>query len=138
MKRALIVASVLVVVAAASAATVGPPVIREPWTQLACPTHPSSTVEIEGCLERDVTRSDRRIDTKAATVFQLIKRQGDRAGFVSAEHSWLQYRRRSCSAAASVYHGGSAEPIASLNCQKSRNVRHLADLADSERILRQG
>jgi uncharacterized protein YecT (DUF1311 family) len=138
MKRALIVASALVVVAAASAATVGPPVIREPWTQLPCPTHPSSTIEIEGCLERDVTRSDRRIDTMAATVFHLIKRPTDRAAFVSAEHSWLQYRRRSCSAAASLYHGGSAEPIAYLNCQKSRNVRHVADLSDSERILRHG
>jgi uncharacterized protein YecT (DUF1311 family) len=138
MKLALLVASALVVAAATSAATVGPPVIREPWTPLPCPTHPSSTVEIEACLERDVTRSDRRIDTKAATVFRLIKHSGDRAAFVSGEHSWLQYRRRSCTAAASVYRGGSAEPIAYLTCQKGRNARHLADLADSERILRHG
>jgi uncharacterized protein YecT (DUF1311 family) len=137
MKLVLIAASALAIAAAAGAA-LGPPVIREPWTPLPCPAHPSSTVEIEGCLERDVTRSDQRIDTKAATVFHLIKRSVDRAAFVSAEHSWLQYRRRSCSAAASVYHGGSAEPLAYLNCQKRRNVRHLADLADSQRILRQG
>jgi uncharacterized protein YecT (DUF1311 family) len=119
-------------------AAVGPPVIREPWTPLRCPTHPSSTVEIEGCLERDVTRSDRRIDTKAATVFRLIKHQSDRVAFVSGEHSWLQYRRQSCSAAASVYRGGSAEPIAYLNCEKSRNARHLVELADAEQMLRRG
>jgi uncharacterized protein YecT (DUF1311 family) len=75
---------------------------------------------------------------KAATVFRLIKHSGDRAVFVLGEHSWLQYRRRSCLATASVYRGGSAEPIAYLTCEKSRNARHLADLADSERILRRG
>ncbi|MFL5963149.1 MAG: lysozyme inhibitor LprI family protein [Gaiellaceae bacterium] len=136
MRLVLIIVSALLMAEAAGAA-LGPPVIREPWTALPCPAHPSSTIEIEGCLERDVTRSDLRIDMKAATVFHLIKRAGDRATFVSAEHSWLQYRRRSCSAVASVYSGGSAEPVAYLNCQKTRNARHLADLADSERILRQ-
>jgi uncharacterized protein YecT (DUF1311 family) len=140
MKPALVIAATFVAVVATAAASgaLGPPVIREPWTPLPCPAHPSSTVDMEGCLERDVTRSDRRIDAKAATVFRLIKHPGDRAAFVSGEHSWLQYRRRSCSAAASVYRGGSAEPIAYLRCEKSRNVRHLSDLADSERILRHG
>jgi hypothetical protein len=38
--------------------------------------------------------------------------------------------------AASVYHGGSAEPIAYLACEKNRNAHHLADLADAERMLR--
>jgi len=138
MKLLLIAASALVFVAVAPGAAVGPPVIREPWTPLPCPAHPSSTVEIEGCLERDVTRSDQRIDVKASTVFRLIKHQSDRAAFVSGEHSWLQYRRRSCSAAASVYRGGSAEPIAYLNCEKRRNAQHLAELADAEQMLRRG
>jgi uncharacterized protein YecT (DUF1311 family) len=135
MKLAFLVATTFVIVGAAGAAP-GPPVIREPWTPLPCPKHASTTLEIEGCLERDVTRSDRKIDTKAATVFHLIKRAADRSAFVSAEHSWLQYRRRSCSAAASVYRGGTAEPIAYLSCARSRNTRHLADLADSEQTLR--
>jgi hypothetical protein len=82
----LITVGVFVAVAAAAAA-IGPPVIREPWTPLPCPMHPSSTIEMEGCLERDVTRSDRRIDIKAAMVFRLIKHQPDREAFVSAEHS---------------------------------------------------
>jgi len=136
-KLAFITAAVCVLAASAGAA-VGPPVIREPWTPLPCPAHPTSTVEIEGCLERDVMRSDRSIDNKAATVFRLIKREADRAAFVSGERSWLQYRRRSCAATASVYRGGSAEPIAYLACEKGRNARHLADLADAERTLRHG
>ena len=137
MKIGLITVGVFVAAAAAGAA-VGPPVITEPWTPLPCPARPSSTVEIEGCLQRDVRRSDRSIDSKAATVFGLIKREKDRDAFVSGERSWLQYRRRSCSAAASVYRGGSAEPIVYLRCEKTRNARHLADLTDAERILRHG
>jgi uncharacterized protein YecT (DUF1311 family) len=116
-------------------AAAGPPVIREPWTPLACPAHPGSTVEIEGCLERAIARSDRRIDAKAATIFGLLRRQADRAAFLEGEQAWLRYRRRSCSATASVYRGGSAEPAAFLRCEQNRNARHLTDLLDTERAL---
>jgi uncharacterized protein YecT (DUF1311 family) len=114
------------------------PVIREPWTPLPCPAHPNSTVEIEGCLERAVLRSDRRIDAKAATIVSLLRHQSDRAAFVEGEQAWLRYRRRSCSATASVYRGGSAEPVAFLRCEQNRNTRHLTDLLDTERTLHHG
>jgi len=120
-------------VTSVSGAAAGPPVIREPWTALPCPTHPSSTIEIEGCLQRAIVRSDRRIDAKAATIFHLLREKPDRTAFVEGERAWLQYRRRSCSATASVYRGGSAEPVAFLRCEEKRNARHLADLLDTER-----
>ncbi|MDP9224373.1 MAG: DUF1311 domain-containing protein, partial [Actinomycetota bacterium] len=110
--------------------------IREPWTPLPCPTHPGSTIEIEGCLERSVVRSDRRINAKAATIFRLLRTDSDRVAFVEGEQAWLRYRRRSCTATASVYRGGSAEPVAFLRCEAHRNRRHLADLVDTERTLR--
>jgi uncharacterized protein YecT (DUF1311 family) len=115
----------------------GPPVIHEPWTPLPCPMHPQSTVEVEGCLEKAVTASDRRINARVATIFRLLRTASDRAAFVEGEQSWLHYRRRSCAATASAYRSGSAEPVAFLSCEKSRNARHLADLADTERVLRQ-
>jgi uncharacterized protein YecT (DUF1311 family) len=120
------------------AAAVAPPVILEPWTPLPCPAHPASTVAIEGCLERTVVRSDRRIDAKAATIFRLLRRQSDRKAFVEGEQAWLRYRRRSCSATASVFRGGSAEPVVFLRCEANRNTRHLTDLLDTERTLRHG
>jgi uncharacterized protein YecT (DUF1311 family) len=123
---------------AATAATApAPPVIREPWTTLSCPTHPQSTIEIEGCLQRAILASDHRINMRVATIFRLIRRASDRTAFVEGKQAWLRYRRRSCTATASVYRGGSAEPVAFLSCEKSRNARHLADLADTERVLRQ-
>jgi len=133
--------AVAVAVAAASVsfavAAAGPPVIREPWTSLPCPTNPRSTIEIEGCLERSVVRSDSRIDVKAATIFRLLRTPSDRAAFVESDQAWLRYRRRSCAATASVYRRGSGEPVAFLRCEANRNARHLADLLDTERTLRQ-
>jgi uncharacterized protein YecT (DUF1311 family) len=124
--------------AAAAVAGTGAPVIRELWTPLPCPTHPNSTVEIEACLERTVLRSDRRINAKAVMIVGLLRQQSDRAAFVEGEQAWLRYRRRSCSATASVYRGGSAEPVAFLRCEQNRNIRHLTDLLDTERTLHHG
>lgn len=141
MKLAALITAALAAAASASASAsvaLAPPVIHEPWTPLACPAHPSSTIAIEGCLERAVSRSDRVIDEKAATVFRLIRREQDRATFVSGEQSWLNYRRRSCTAVASVNRGGTAEPIAFLSCEKRLNARHIVDLAAAAQVLRHG
>ena len=131
-----ITAALAAAASASASVALAPPVIHEPWTPLACPTHPSSTVAIEACLERAVSRSDHVIDGKAATVFRLIRREQDRTSFVSGEHAWLSYRRRSCTAVASVYTGGTAEPIAFLSCEKRLNARHIVDLAVAAQILR--
>jgi len=136
--RSLALAAVAAaVVVIPSAAALAPPVIREPWTPLPCPAHPASTVEIEGCLEKTIHRSDGRIDESAARIFGLLRHRSDRLAFVHGERAWLRYRRRSCTAEGSVYRGGSAEPIAFLSCEKRRNASHVADLAQMERILRQ-
>jgi uncharacterized protein YecT (DUF1311 family) len=132
---ALVTAALAAAVSASASVALAPPVIHEPWTPLACPAHPSSTIAIEGCLERAVSRSDRVIDEKAATVFRLIKRKNDRATFVSGEHGWLSYRRRSCTAVASVYRGGTAEPIEFLSREKRLNARHIVDLAAAAQVL---
>ena len=101
-----------------------------------CPAHPSSTIEIEGCLEKAISRSDRRIDKSAARIFGLLRQAPDRVAFVQGEREWLSYRRHSCKAEGSIYRGGSAEPIAFLTCEKRRNLQHIADLAAMERTLR--
>jgi uncharacterized protein YecT (DUF1311 family) len=135
-RRSLVLALVGVcVVPAAGGGVPAPPVIREPFTPLPCPAHPTATTEIEGCLERALLRSDRRIDARVAAIYQLLLDARDRVAFAAGERAWLTYRRRSCSAEASAYRGGSAAPLAYLRCQLSRNERHLTDLAAMERAL---
>jgi uncharacterized protein YecT (DUF1311 family) len=136
MRRALVLATVAALVGASTAAALGPTVIHEPWTPLPCPAHPSSTIEIEGCLEKAIARSDRRIDKSASRIFGVLRQAPDRAAFVEGEREWLRYRRHSCKAEGSIYRGGSAEPIAFLTCEKRRNLQHIADLAAMERTLR--
>ena len=134
---ALAALAVVVLVMPAVSAALTPPVIREPWTPLPCPAHPKSTIEIEGCLEKAIVRSDGRIDKHVRRIFALLRHRSDRVAFIQGERAWLRYRRRSCSAEASIYRGGSAEPVAFLSCEKRRNARHIADLDETERILRQ-
>lgn len=120
--------------AAVAIAAGGPPVVREPWTPLPCPAHARTTVALEGCLERQVSRSDRVIDEKVAVIFTRL-RGANRIVFARSERDWLSYRRKSCLATASGYFGGSAEPLVFLQCEQGRNVRHIADLKASASSL---
>jgi uncharacterized protein YecT (DUF1311 family) len=116
-------------------AAIAPPVIHEPFTPLPCPIHPDTTVDVEGCQERRILRTDRAIDGDVAIVFRLLRTRSARSSFGAAERSWLYYRRHSCTAEASAYAGGSGEPVAYLSCTLRRNTSHLADLAAMRKAL---
>ena len=112
-----------------------PPRIREPFTLLPCPMHPTATIELEGCGEHALVSSDRRIDARAARVFRLLP-SGGRAAFVRGERAWLADRRASCDAESSRYAGGTVEPVVLLQCELARNATHLRELAATELALR--
>ena len=118
-----------------AAIALGPPVIHEPFTPPPCPRHPKTTVDLEGCGMREVLRGDRAIDASAAAIFRLLRTTVAKTSFVQSERAWLRYRRASCSAQASEYVGGTAEPVAFIDCEASRNRRHLADLVELRRAL---
>jgi uncharacterized protein YecT (DUF1311 family) len=113
----------------------GPPVIHEPFTALPCPIHPDTTIDVEGCQERRILRTDRSIDAHVKAIFRLLRTQTAREAFVTGERSWLRYRRQSCAAEGSLFAGGSAEPVAYLDCSLRRNRSHLADLAAMKKAL---
>lgn len=109
------------------AAAPTPPVIRETFTQLACPKHALSTIAVEGCTEKSILASDERINDLVRTIFYSLGRSS-RATFVQGERSWLRYRRSSCTTAASLYTGGSIQPVFFGECLASVNATHLKDL----------
>jgi uncharacterized protein YecT (DUF1311 family) len=123
--------------AAALVARLTPPVIHEPFTALPCPIHPDTTIDIEGCQEHRILRTDRAIDVQVKAIFRLLRTQSARLSFVIGEHDWLHYRRASCSAEASHYAGGTAEPIAYLNCSLRKNKAHITDLTIMRKALSQ-
>lgn len=120
-----------------TAAAIAPPVIHEPFTALPCPLHPDTTIDVIGCQEHRVLRTDRAIDAQVGAIFQLLRTESQRSSFVAAERSWLQYRRQSCSVEASKFAGGSEQPVALLTCTLQRNTSHLADLKAMRRTLSQ-
>jgi uncharacterized protein YecT (DUF1311 family) len=123
--------------ALAGGAAAGPPVIHEPFTVLPCPAHPKTTLDLEGCAEKAILKSDKAIDARVKSIWGVLVAGKARTSFAAGEKSWLAYRRSSCSAEASKYAGGTLEPVAFANCEVARNKTHLADLASMLVTLRQ-
>ncbi len=111
----------------AAAATAAPPTIQETFTPLACPHHPRTTLQLEGCAERRVTATDRTIDGLNARVFAKLRAAG-RARLVQTNTAWLKYRDAACAVEASIYSGGSLQPVAYANCLVSIDSSHVAEL----------
>jgi uncharacterized protein YecT (DUF1311 family) len=122
-------------VALLAAAAVRPPVIHEPFTPLPCPAKAQTTLELEGCAERQILADDRRIDAEAAAIFALLAAR-DRATFVAGERAWLRYRRASCLTASSKYAGGTDAPLEDALCVAARNRTHLRELTSLLHDLR--
>jgi uncharacterized protein YecT (DUF1311 family) len=121
--------------AAPTATTSAPPRIHENFTLLPCPRKPHTTIDIEGCAEARLQRTDTAIDGEVETLFQLVSPSG-RRGFIAAERSWLAYRRRICNAESARYAGGTIQPVAFATCEVQQNLRHLDELSGIEGRLR--
>ena len=116
-----------------------PPVIRESFTPLPCPSGRAArltTIGAEGCAEQTTLRTDAQINARAKAIFRL----GDttaRRKFLAGETAWLAYRQAGCNSVADVYRGGTAQPLAFGACVVSRNTQHLKELAALEGFLKQ-
>jgi len=115
-----------------------PPLIREQFTPLPCPRSRAarqSTVGSEGCLEKEILRTDAEINTRASAIFRLLRDRAGKERFLAAENRWAAYRRASCESLAGVYSGGSAGPVAFADCVVRRNRVHLKELASFKDFL---
>ena len=113
--------------ALSAAATQGAPVIHEKFTVLACPAKPRTTVQLEGCAEHRVIAADRRVDTLNARVFAKLGHSA-RATFGRAHADWVAYRDAACVAQASIYSGGSLQPVVYASCLASIDGSHVSEL----------
>jgi uncharacterized protein YecT (DUF1311 family) len=123
-----LILAVVALAAASAAAASGPPVIHEPFTLLPCPKQQVSTLDLEGCNEHALVRSDARVNALAARVWRAVPGAG-RPAFIRGERSWLAYRQASCEAEVARFAGGTIRPVAYLGCEISRNRAHLGELA---------
>ncbi len=106
---------------------IAPPVVHEHFTLLPCPRNPRTTLQIEGCAEHRVLSIDRTIDALNAKAFARLGTSG-RLAFIRANTDWLGYRDAECTSEASIYAGGSVQPVAYANCLVSIDSTHVRDL----------
>jgi uncharacterized protein YecT (DUF1311 family) len=125
----------LIAIATTTGGPLKPPVIHEPFTRLPCPAHPKSTLALEGCYEKAIVTTDRKIDMQAGAVFRLLRSRAVRVTFVRGERSWLAYRHDSCAAASSHFAGGSFAPVSAAICILDRSKAHLRDLVAMRKTL---
>ena len=110
-----------------AAASLSAPTIREKFTLLPCPSKPTTTVQIEGCAEHRVVAIDRRIDALNVRVFAKLSKSG-RGEFTMTNADWVQYRDSACATEASIYGGGSIQPVAYATCLASIDGSHVVEL----------
>jgi uncharacterized protein YecT (DUF1311 family) len=119
---------------AAAAPSASAPVVHEQFTLLPCPGKPSTTVQIEGCAEHKVVALDKKIDALNAQIFAKLNKSG-RAALIATNSDWLTYRNEACTTEASVYSGGTLQPIAYANCLVSIDTSHVAELKAMQTAL---
>jgi uncharacterized protein YecT (DUF1311 family) len=110
-------------------------VIHESFTPLPCPAHPQSTLDLEGCAEQRILRTDRLIDAVARTIFTRLYDDAARARFVAAQSAWLEYRRADCTSESDRYEGGTLAGLVAASCTADRSAQRLKDLRSFEKLL---
>jgi uncharacterized protein YecT (DUF1311 family) len=112
------------------------PVIREQFTPLPCPKHAQSTLELEGCAELRIVRTDRQIDRVVGALFSTLPDDSARGRLATAQRAWLAYRRADCASMSDKYQRGTFAGVAAAYCTGDRSVQRLKDLRRFETLLR--
>jgi uncharacterized protein YecT (DUF1311 family) len=113
-------------------------VIHERFTLLPCPADKKdkTQLELEGCAEHAIVRTDRKIDAVAKTVFDLLGDTAARRRFVAAQRAWLSFRAADCLSVSDKYEGGTLAALLDATCTADRSTQHLREIRDLARLLR--
>ncbi|HEY2654884.1 MAG TPA: lysozyme inhibitor LprI family protein [Solirubrobacteraceae bacterium] len=114
----------------ARATRLSPPTIHESFTLLPCRGNPGSrtTLEIEGCAEHQILRTDSSIDALERTIFHRLGPASARGDLIAAARAWLTYRHSDCLSNSDVYQGGTLAGVVFARCVLARNEQRIEDL----------
>ena len=102
--------------------------IHEQFTLLPCPANPQTTLDLEGCAEHAIVKSDAQINALAKLIFKQLYDNAARARFVSGERAWLSYRHAFCLSQSDLYEGGTDAGVVDATCTSTLNDEHVKDL----------
>jgi uncharacterized protein YecT (DUF1311 family) len=104
--------------------------VRERFTPLPCSGQPKerSTIEEEGCIERQILATDAQINASARSIFALLATNAARRAFIAAQTAWLNYRRTDCASVSDIYEGGTLAGVVDAACTAERSGEREKDL----------
>ena len=114
-----------------------PVVIHETFTPLPCTGSPShrTTLEQEGCAEKQILRTDGQVNVLGAEIFQLLGDDRARRDLNAAQRAWLNYRKADCFSMSDLFEGGTEAGVVDAQCVGSRNGQRIKDLRRFHRSL---
>ena len=100
------------------------------------PCHPDAqrSPQLMACAERGFKEAAAELK-RARDDFYADLGPRSRAKFRGAERLWLGYRRSNCDAEASVYEGGTIQPLVQLRCMARVTRERAAELKAQARTL---
>ena len=116
----------------------GLPRIVERFTLSPCPHGKAAetTIGIEACSNQRLHRTNVKITAQERAIYSLLLAKA-RPDFAAGERGWLVYMDGLCTARASKYEGGTAQPIEFGACEEGISTAHLKALAATLRLLTQ-
>jgi uncharacterized protein YecT (DUF1311 family) len=112
------------------AAKLAPPVIHESFTPLPCNGAPNhrTTLQLEGCAEQQILRSDKKIDGLNQAIFGKLFDDRARRDLITGHKAWLAYRHAFCQSESDAFEGGTEAGVLFAICEGSVNSEHVKDL----------
>ena len=101
--------------------------IHETFTPLPCAGSPShrTTLEQEGCAEKQILKTDSQVNVLGAEIFQLFGDDRARRDFNAAQRAWLNYRKVDCFSMSDLFEGGTEAGVVDAQCVASRNEQRI-------------
>ena len=117
-----------------------PPVIHERFTPLPCSGKPANrtTLQMEGCAEHQILRTDATINALAKSIFFLLHNDLAKRRFIAAQRAWLAFRHADCLSVSDLFQGGTEAPVLDAECTVERNADRIKDLRTFRSDLSRG
>ena len=83
---------------------------------------------MEGCAEKQILASDKRIDALNEAIFGRLSDSAARRRFIAGYNAWLAYRHAYCLSASDVFEGGTEAGVVDAACTAVVNSQHVKNL----------
>ncbi|MBV8857790.1 MAG: DUF1311 domain-containing protein [Acidobacteria bacterium] len=86
------------------------------------------------CAERELKAASDQLTRARAELYEDLEPRS-RVKFRAAERLWLRYRKSNCAAEASIYEGGTIQPLVELRCTARVTRERAAELKAQSQTL---